>query len=270
MIYQESRPASGFLHIVKCYWALEYDKPRDPEPELVLPDGCPEIVFNLSDRFIRVHTDHEERQPGALFAGQMSQSVMLRPSGSVKLFGVRLQPAGGSYLVSFPVEEFTNNIVEFGDACGRDGRDLEERLNEAGTFATQISIFEDWLKLKLSRRAGLDSLAVHATGLISNRRGSLAISAVADRFGVSERRLERHFKRSVGISPKVFSRIVRFQSVVRAVQKDPTADVLETALDFGYYDQSHLIREFRQFSGITPQVFFDRTHQISDVFTGTA
>ena len=268
MIYQESRPAPDLLDVVKCYWALEYDKPHDPQPELVLPDGCPEIVFNLSDRFIRIHSDREERQPGALFAGQMSRSIMLRPSGSVRLFGVRLQPAGGTDLVGFPMDSLTDNIVEFADACGREGRDLEERLNETAAFAGQIAIFEEWLRSKLSQNWDLNPLAARSARLISNSCGSLSISDVADAFGVSERRLERHFKRSVGLSPKTFSRIVRFQSVVRSVQGDPKTDILEAALGLGYYDQSHLIRDFREFSGVTPHAFFDRSHQISDVFAG--
>jgi AraC-like DNA-binding protein len=270
MIYQESQPTAGLSRIVKCYWALEYDKPHVSEPELVLPDCCPEIVFNLSERFLRVHSDREERQPGALFAGQMSRSIMLRPSGNVKLFGIRLQPAGASCIVGFPANNITDAIVGFDDACGREGRELEERLNVATTFADRIAIFERWACRRLSRGADLDHLAAHASLLISEGRGAHAISAVANRIGVSERRLERHFKRSIGISPKTFSRIVRFQSVVRSVQNNATTDVLETALDLGYYDQSHLIRDFREFSGITPQAFFDRTHQISDIFTGAA
>ncbi|HKP70295.1 MAG TPA: helix-turn-helix domain-containing protein [Pyrinomonadaceae bacterium] len=270
MNYQESRPTSDLCQIVKCYWALEYDKQHGSQPELVLPDGCPEIVFNLSDRFLRVHSDSEERQPGTLFAGQMSRSIMLRPSGSVKLFGVRLQPAGASSLVNFPVSEITDAIVGFDDACGREGRELEERLNLATTFEERIWIFEAWVRTKRSQTVNRDQLASEASLLIAEGRGSHSISTIANRIGVSERRLERHFKHRIGISPKTFSRIVRFQAVVRSVQNDMTVDVLETALDLGYYDQSHLIRDFREFSGITPQAFFERTHQISDIFTGAA
>lgn len=270
MIYQESPPAPDLGQIVKCYWSIESDSMQSSEPELVLPDGCPEIIFNLSDRFIRVHSDSEERQPASLFAGQMSKNIMLRPSGKVRLFGVRLQPAGASSVVRFSVSEITDRIVAFDDACGRDGRELEEKLNEATTFVGRISIFESWVRSNLSRRPSVDDLASKASELIFAAGGSIAVSALANRIGVSDRRLERHFKHSVGISPKMFSRIVRFQSVVRSVQNASSADVLEVALDLGYYDQSHLIRDFREFSGITPQAFFDRTHQISDIFTGAA
>ena len=268
MNYHESQPAAWVKPVVRCFWALEYEGNGASEPELVLPDGCPEIVFNLSDRFVRVQPETEELQPRSLFAGQMSRSITIRPSGKVDLFGVRLQPAGAWSLLNFPVNEITDQIAEFGLVTGRDGNELEEMLNRAASFDDRVLIFQNWVRSRLSRNEAIDEVASNASTLISASCGSLQISDLATRMGTSERRLERHFKRSIGLSPKSFSRIVRFQSVVRSVQKSPTAGLLDTGLDFGYFDHSHLIREFREFSGITPQAYFDRTHPISDMFTG--
>ena len=270
MNYAEARPSRQLTSFIKCFWTLEYSGssgsavPAEP----VLPDGCPEIVFNLSDRFLRLHAGKEDLQPSALFAGQMSSSISIRPTGNVRLFGVRFWPAGAFPLVRYPLSEFTDQIVEFGVACPGAGSDVENKIQDAGSFSSQVAAFETFFSEQLGLRGEGDQITSKACEWILARQGLDTVSNIAHQIGVSERRLERRFKRSVGLSPKTFSRIVRFQTVVNAVQQSSDANLLDTALSFGYYDQSHLIRDFKEFSGGTPMAFFDRTHQISDVFTG--
>jgi AraC-like DNA-binding protein len=266
MIYAELRPSPRLASFIKCFWALEYSGSTDVEP--VLPDGCPEIVFNLSDRFLRLYTAHDELQPSALFAGQMSRSIAIRPTGNVNLFGVRFQPAGALPLLRFPMSEITDRIIDLASACGRIGEEVEWRINEARSLAERVAIFESFFVTELAARNNTDAIAAYATETIVEGRGLRSISSVSAHVGVSDRRLERRFKRAVGVSPKTFSRIVRFQAVVNAVQLSETPNMLDTALSYGYYDQSHLIRDFRGFSGDSPSAYFERTHQLSDVFTG--
>lgn len=266
MIYADLPPSARLANFIKCFWALEYSGSTDVEP--VLPDGCPEIVFNLSDRFLRLHTAHDELQPTALFAGQMSRSISIRPTGNVKLFGVRFHPAGALPLVRFPLSEITDRIIDLTSACGRIGEELECRISEAISFPERAAIFESFFASELAARNNTDPIAAYATDTIIEGRGLHSISSVSTRIGISDRRLERRFKRAVGVSPKTFSRIVRFQAVVNAVQLSEAPNMLDTALSFGYYDQSHLIRDFREFSGDSPSAYFERTHQLSDAFTG--
>lgn len=267
MKYAELRPSVRLASFIKCFWALEYSGSKNAEP--VLPDGCPEIVFNLSDRFLRLHKAHDELQPTALFAGQMSHSISIRPTGNVRLFGIRFQPAGAFPLVRFPLSEITDRIIDLTSVC-RNGEEVESRINEARSFVERVSIFESFFGAAVAARNNTDPIAAYATETIVEGRGLDSISSISAQVGVSDRRLERRFKRAVGVSPKTFSRIVRFQAVVNAVQLSQTPNLLDTALSFGYYDQSHLIRDFKEFSGDSPSTFFERTHQLSDVFTGAS
>src|SRR5688500_8015776 len=112
MQYRETLPSPRLAGFVKCYWTLEqgaFEAVKVPEP--VVPDGCIEIIFNLADRFERLHGENRaETQPATLVAGQMRKSVLIRPTGHVRLFGVRFQPAGAFRFFRFSLSELTDRI----------------------------------------------------------------------------------------------------------------------------------------------------------------
>jgi AraC-like DNA-binding protein len=250
---------------------LDYRKHEGcSEPEPVLPDGSPEIVLNLADKFIRIDSEREEIQPATIVAGQMTRRILIRPSGHVSLFGVRFTPAGASQFFKFPLYEITDQIVELSAAVGTSGRELEEKIGEACSFGERVATFEELLLDRLAERGDLDNVAWAASELIIRERGRLSVASVTKKVRVSDRQLGRRFQVSIGVSPKTFSKIIRFQSAVRAFQDGTSPNLLDAALAFGYYDQSHLIRDFKAFSGTTPLAYFEHTHNISDMFTGAA
>lgn len=270
MQYRESPPSQAFAGRIKSFWSLEYEpEGHEAEAETVLPDGCPEIVFNLSDRFRYVGPAPEGLQPATLFAGQMSRSIAIKPTGKVRLFGVRFHPAGAFALGGFPMHELTDRIVSIDSALGRAGSELESRVLEADGFQGRIHAFESHFLNRLVTQKRQDPVAERAAAVIVGNGGSVSIAGLAETLGVSERRLERRFRSRVGLSPKMLARIVRFQGVVRKVQRPETPDMLDAVHDLGYFDQSHMIRDFREFSGETPLGYFERTHSISDMFTGS-
>ncbi|MFL6469082.1 MAG: DUF6597 domain-containing transcriptional factor [Pyrinomonadaceae bacterium] len=268
MIYRERLPSPELAAIIKRYWSLEYDG-VDAEPETILPDGCPELIFNLSDRFRRIDEGRSEIQPASLFAGQISRRITITPTGKVKLFGVRFKPAGAFSLGGFSVHEMTDRMFDIGSILGRNGSELEEVINIAPTFEARIVAFEKFV-LNTAQNAEADFCVSSAIDLIMERRGNVQISKLAEFLNRSERSLERSFRQRVGLTPKMFARIVRFQNVVRTIEGASDANMLDTALSFGYFDQSHMIRDFREFSSKSPLEYFNETHRISALFTETA
>jgi len=247
--------------------ASEFERPTEP----VLPDGCPEIVFNLADRFQRLHAGGEiETQPAAIFSGQLRTNIQIRPTGKVRLFGVRFHPAGASLFAGFHLAELTDRIVSLDSVFGHSAGLIEEMIAEASTFEDRVSLFEKVLLGLLPMRREIDPIAEAASKMIVAKGGREPVRQIAGLFGVSERRLERKFDRSIGLSPKLFSRIARFQNIVRHIGLSGTPDFLDAALSFGYYDQSHMIRDFNEFAGTSPLNFFDDTHRISELFTAAA
>lgn len=268
MRYQEILPSPQFAKYVKCFWSLEYGFSADGnEPEPVIPDGCIEMVFNLADRFRRYHSDGEvEVQPSSMIVGQMHQSILIGPSGNVRLFGIRFRPSGAYPFFRFDLIDLFNRIEPLDSVLGGSIREVEERLASVDSFAEQVAVAESMLAGLLAAKATIDPRLQAAVNALSDVAGRRRIGEVARDIGISERGLERAFKRHVGLSPKVFSRTIRFQSVLRTLESIMEPNILDTALSFGYYDQSHLITDFRQFCGTSPVAFLERSHLMTKLF----
>jgi AraC-like DNA-binding protein len=267
--YREQSPSPLLAAIVKHYWSIEFDG-AGAELETILPDGCPELVFNLSDRFQRIEGLKIEIQPATLFAGQISRGISIKPTGNVDLFGVRFQPAGASALGRYSLNELTDRMFDIETVFGREGKQLEELVNLARNFESKIGVFESFVFSGLRRRESAATITAAAIDVILRHVGNISISKLSEHLNISERGLERSFREHVGLAPKKFARIVRFQNVVRTIESATERTMLDTALSFGYFDQSHMIRDFREFSGKSPLEYFNETHRISALFTAAA
>lgn len=247
---------------------LEYQNAGPSEPEPVIPDGCVEIIFNLSDRFRRFHSNGKiETQASSLIAGQMNSSVLIGPSGNVDLFGIRFHPAGAFRFMRFDLKDLSGRIDPLESVLGSSVRLIEEHLLQQSDLQGRVAIAESYLAgLMRSAPYGGSAYIDHALALISSAQGNISIRDIAKQVGISERSLERLFSRYVGTTPKAYSRIVRFQRVLREVENGDNRDILDTALSFGYYDQSHLINDFNHFSGSSPSAFMERSRQMTDIF----
>jgi hypothetical protein len=159
MRYRETPPSARFAEHVKCFWSIENNpQPGEDEPEPVVPDGCIEIVFNLADRFRRYHTGGEvETQPASIVAGQMDHSLLIGPSGAVRLFAIRFKPAGAYPFFSLDLGEIFNRIVDLGALWTRSG-EIEDRLAEAPTFEAQVAVAEAVLAARMDEKKSLDRL----------------------------------------------------------------------------------------------------------------
>jgi AraC-like DNA-binding protein len=267
VIYRESIPSFQFSDTVERFWAIEYQGTSDAPVEPVLPDGCPEIVFNLADRFQRIPNYGEvETQASAIVSGQIRSRLLIRPSGRVSLFGVRFRPYGAACFLGVRMSSLTDHVVPLLDVVGSFASELEALIAQASSFEERVSIVESAMCSRPSGNSDA-SIAAGLTEMISASGGRMPVRELVDRTGISERRVERMFDRHVGVSPKVFSRIVRFRGVVRSIEAADSFGLLDTALSHGYYDQSHMIHEFNEFAGTSPRGYFDQTHRLSELFT---
>ncbi len=266
MIYRECFPSPSLQFFIDRYWSVEYDGSADAPVEPVLPDGCPEIVFNLADRFQRIPTfGNVETQASAIVSGQIRSRLLIRPTGCVKLFGVRFRPHSAEGFLGVAMSSLTDHIVPLESVVGGFSGELESRIATAQTFEARVAVVETALESRSSN--GDASIAARLTETIADSGGRMSVKELVDRTGIGERRMERMFDKYVGVSPKVFSRIVRFRGVVRSIETADSFGLLDTALRFGYFDQSHMIHEFNEFAGTSPLVYFEQTHRLSELFT---
>lgn len=271
MDYIERPPSPALANYVKCFWALTIeDAGGTSEPETVLPDGSLEIVFNLADRFRRFHADgNVELQPLSIVVGQMRRFVRIQPIGRVDLFGVRFKTVGAYHLFKCSLADLTDKIVELDCLLASSARNLEERINLARSTQDRITIIERSLLDSLRTPGSNERLVEAVKDHIVQNGGVVSIYQTSRNFGVSQRQLERHFKQMVGVSPKFYSKIVRLQNVLAASEFQRSYDMLDLALRFGYYDQSHFVREFTEFAGKSPTSYLKDVNRMSEAFIGT-
>ena len=233
MRYRESAPSGAAAQFVECYWELEGAEPG--AVQRVVPDGRAELIFNLGEPFEMLRAGAWHRQPRCFLAGQITGPLLLRALSAAHIIGVRLRPGGAAQLLGMPAQELTGRCVA-----------LEDLGLAALAGRSDLAGIERTLTAHDPREP--DSLVEEAARLLS---ASPDVAAAASTVGISPRHLERRFQASVGLPPKLFARIRRFQRVFPAIEPAGAAWV-DAAAACGYYDPAHLIRDFRDFAGEPP------------------
>jgi AraC-like DNA-binding protein len=272
MKFSAVAPIPRLASIVRCVWTLEADAAEMAGSlEPVLPDGCPELVMHFGDAFERIHPDApSERQSSLLFAGQLTGQIELRATGAVAVLGIRFHPAGAASILRMPQRQLlgaTANLADIDQGLFRSLREISESCRSLTEAAARV---QRYLATRIDGR-WFDARVQSAVAHIQRSRGQVNIDALARHVNLTRRHLEREFDVHVGVSPKRLARIVRFQRALRLVL-DPTAagHGADTAMECGYADQSHFIREFAELAGCSPTAHLIRHAELSGLFAGSA
>ena len=166
---------------------------------------------------------------------------------------VDFTPAGAYLFCGVPMHTLTNRVVAVEDLLGREGVSLVERLMETPGWDSRFQMLESFVAGRLVCGREPSHEVMWAWGEIERLGGTASISALATELGWSRRRLISRFREQIGVAPKTSARVIRFNRVVQALDGQCEPDWAGVAIQGGYYDQSHLIREFREFAGATPE-----------------
>lgn len=268
MRYNEFHPAEPLAKYIKCLWILENPADESPGKERILPDGCTEIVFHLGDPFSQYNSEGvAERQPLAMLVGQTRRHLLIQPTGRVSVLGVRFRPGGAYPFLRLPQYEIADRVLALDTVWGGLAGELHSRISDAATDAESAMQVEKLLLARLNEFRDHDESASKAIALILRAGGCLSIDRLAREMGVNSRRLDRTFNTRVGLPPKTLCRIVRFQQVFKRLQRQESPDWVQIALDCGYYDQPHFIKEFKALSGKEPTSYLAEQNAMSDHFT---
>ncbi len=246
------RPAYPLSEFVEALWLATNDG-KSAMASRIVPHGAVQLVISL-DRpvlsFLVGTIRHTIKAP--LWAGPYSQSFLIDPSEFTKVAGVRFKPGKARALLPVPVDELHNLDVALEAFSPAEAVRLTEQLRSTDGVPEVFRTLEEYLTSKL-RSATRPHLAVdHAVEEFLRRPGARTISAVQNETGLSHTSFIRLFREHVGLTPSVFCRIQRFQSVLRQLETGQPVRWAEVAVSCGYFDQAHFIRDFREFSGLTP------------------
>lgn len=227
----------------------------DPFCSPVFADGHVSIVFSFGSAYRTDGLWHSiTAAPRADVIGPMS--VVGPASGGERqdMVGAYFHAAQAPLVTHIPVSELTDRVLSLDDVWGSAGSDLVTRLGEANNEAARIDRLESallqWRAKERSPRAALDLPGL--AGFVIRRHGRLTVQCLANAAGVSRQHLTRVFRETVGVTPKLFCRLARFQAALWCAGRGKSVDWAQAAVEMGYSDQSHMIAEFRQFSSLTP------------------
>ena len=267
MLYLERTPAPPLADFIRVLW---YAQARDVARgrERILPSGCVQVILNLARDFLLDCTEGagDLRRPPAMVVGARSIYEIVDNSDMADLVGIVFAPGGFAPFAADAVDLFSNRSVDLEATWGGPARNLRDRLRELATPQERLRCLERFLMdrfaPRLTRhgpwRSGEVEFAVRA---FESAPGLATVRDVARRTGWSERRFSQVFREEVGLSPKTWCRVQRFQRAVHQLHAGGEVRWAELALDCGFYDQSHFANEFRAFSGIDATTYSARRTQ---------
>ncbi len=234
MVSSVSVPAS-LASTVDAFWRFESGGKR----ERVLPDGCMDFVFELNSAKARL-------------VGAMSRAELIEPAVGTRYFGVRFLPGVAALLIDAHAVELTDSSAELSQFLHASLRGLPEQVAATKSDAERVRLLERFLNASQARQRTEDARVRAATTELRRAAGALRVGELAFRVGVSERQLERLFHERVGVRPKLFARVMRLQRTMTLLRQRALPTQAALALEAGYADEPHLLRDFRELAAATP------------------
>jgi AraC-like DNA-binding protein len=228
---------------------------RDPLVTLPIPArASPMIEFVFGDRFKFRYwgSSDEESVPASSLVGMLTRPhVTLLHQGTFQSFIIMFQTHGLTDLFGIPLIEVTNHTYDADAVLGKAIRELEQRLGNCETFQQRRSVANHFFAERLKHAQPVDRMAFAADRIL-NSSGNLSSAELAGHAGIGVRQFQREFSARFGASPKLFSRIVRSQNALDTKARSSTKSWTDVAQELGYYDQMHMVHDFREFTGESP------------------
>ena len=246
-------PSPWLQPFVRTLWVSRDDRGSASAREHVLPSGAFHLVFRLSGPALRLFDGPEDRAgrlvARAVVGGARSDYYVRDVSEPVCSVGAQLHPGAAPLLLGIPAGELAERHTPLEDLWGRGVHEIAERLAEAGSVGQQLTLFESIFAERLPRVRGIHPAVAEALAGFDTR---MDVRSLVARSGYSHRRFVALFREAVGLSPKRYARILRFQAALARVARQPAPSWADLALAAGYSDQSHFNRDFHEFAGVTP------------------
>lgn len=256
--YYTIPPPPPLAPYVRAFWIFEHDV--EPGTDYVyrsMADGCAEMVFHYKGRFRQVMADdsHGPLYNFSLLHAQSRHFKRFVTQESFGIFGVYLYPFAIPQLFGHAATAVINHMIDLDLFLGAEGRHLEEQIMLAGDNDTRAKILGEFLLRRLQRQAPGAQTIQQAVKQVVHAPSLMTMEQLSGHFNISKRQFERKFTEYAGFTPKVYARIIRFQSALK-LYGGRYRSLTDIAYECGYYDQSHFIHEFKEFSGYHPGSYF--------------
>lgn len=257
--------------LVKCYWTLESPPEQTPKRNIIVPDGCMKLIFHYGDPYKHYpKADSSIVLPRGFLIGQLTRPYEVEPTGKTGTFFVCFHPDGFLPFATFPIQEMENTAVPLEQLFGTDGQNLQHNILHAPTTEDRIRYAEAFLISRLTATKTIDYLVKSTVETILTGNGQLSIGELSERNHVNRRQLVRKFSSTIGLSPKQLSKTIRLQATLKRMLTQDETSLTTFAHENDYYDQAHFIKDFKEFTGLTPKEFYGPHLKMSLLFEGAA
>jgi AraC-like DNA-binding protein len=266
MKYYTLDPPASLGPYVRSFWVLEGEATeKAPYIYRGYADGCAELLFHYDGMFDELVGDEERSSYAAGLHAQTRKFTRFIVKRNFGIFGCYLFPFAIPKLFSYAAADLTDITPDLETFLGSEGRELEERMMLAGSNAVRYAILSSYLEGRLEKnRRDIPNVSVSIRRML-DFRGTVNVRSLAREQFMSDRTFARKFKEFSGFSPKLYSRIARFQAASR---ENPSGiSLTDIAYKYGYYDQSHFINDFREFTGYSPKKYFSGLAEGSEFLT---
>lgn len=254
MIYEQTAPKEAISKIVKSFWLIDSQGDDTIHKEKVIPDGYPELIFHYGDQYKINIKGVWELQSKSIIAGQIKNFFYLENTGTSKMFAIKFQPWVLTEFFGIDMSSITDQVIEIPKNIFSVLQPIKTIAISNDSFQKKVHQIEHWFFTFLETRSFEMSEKHKVVGAIISNKGNIPLKEIQQEFNINERTLERYFKTYIGLSPKFYSRVIRFSYIFQLIQND-TVDWADIVYRAGYYDQSHFIKNFKEFTGEDPSKY---------------
>jgi AraC-like DNA-binding protein len=238
----------------------------DGDMKTIAPNGKIKLIIqykkNLKSTMGNIIKDSSENS--VIIIGQSTIPAIIESETEVGTIGIEFKPFAVYKFLNFPLNEITNQVNNLQDVMGNAGYNLQQRLMEVATIEAKVRLVEDFLIHQFYSLRKHNPIAEYAVKRIILSNGLIRIDELSDKLGYTKRHVDRIFSEYIGIGPKEFSSIIRFQTFYKKFHS--SADFKAADFYDSYYDQSHFIKEFRKFTGYSPGGYLKKSNNFGKIF----
>ena len=257
-------PSKELQPFVRYYWILRVTADGIVS-QRTLPTGCVSLIFHRKERLFS--SNLSDLQPLSFICGQETVFSDVRSIGETEMIVVVFQPHTSKLFFNHPISLFRNLNISIIDTEDKELIELSNRIEDSMNNETCIKFIESFLLNKIIVNPSYYLPRLSEVIKSINFSPNISTKELAHIACLSEKQFSRVFSDNIGLSPKEFSRIIRIQRALSILQNSPRINFAQLAYDCGYTDQSHMIKEFKQFSGNTPKEFLSLYNPFSDYFS---
>lgn len=252
-MYQLRRPDPKLARFIEHYWFVTSDEgPVDLRVD-VFVDARADLIFNGGAPYVRSVIGGERREiASSNLDAQRLVPIRIEQRGLVRTTGVRFHLGGLAPFAIATLADFTDRTVAPEDVLGSEASALDDAIRATGDLDAQARALDAFFLGRLAHAPDLAGFS-RATDAAKETRGGASVEQMAEAAGVSSRHLERLFARHLGVTPKTLARVLRFQSALGALMREPDGTLADVAAQAGYFDQAHFIKDFRRMTGGVPR-----------------